>query len=114
MRQLAVGKRQRRYGVKSNMEDQGDIKKEMETVVKIMLELEGFSGEKAVEILIGVLVSIITTTANKGAQGMVVDAVIKELKDGMKVMKNIPQIFAVIGIPKKNQPVRPGGKPSLN
>ena len=101
-----------KFGI--NMETAGDKKKEITAVVNIMLMLEEFSGEKAVEILTGVLCSVITTTANDGKQDEITDAVIKALKDGMKVMETTKPMFAVICLPKKNQSAHPGGNPNLN
>ena len=100
--------------MKSNVKSAEDTKREMKAVVDIMLILERFGSKMAVGILTGILASIISTNANAGKQDEIVDTVIKELKDAIKLMGKIPPMFVVIGIPKKNQPVRPGGKPSLN
>ncbi len=87
-----------------NMEHVEEIKKEMQVIVKIMLELEEFSGRKAVEILTGALCSIITTTANDGKQDEIVEAIIKELKAGIKAVETIKPMVAIIGQLKNKNP----------
>ena len=101
-----------------NIKDAEEIKKKVDASLKITMVLAGCDGKMAIEVLTGILVSVITMTANKGKEGDVVDEVTKALKDGVELMKNVKPmagaIAAIIGQLQKNQSARQGGKQNMN
>lgn len=95
--------------------DTGEIKKKMEASIKIMMALAEFDGKEAIEILTGVLISIVTVAANKGKEEEIMDSIINALKDGMEFVKNTPPInIPLDAIVEQLKGKHVGSNPNMN